>query len=42
MAIAAARKILSQDILAVRPEEIGTTQVVMTMVGGKVVFTEME
>ncbi|HTS46691.1 MAG TPA: amidohydrolase [Bryobacteraceae bacterium] len=32
--------VLSQDIFHVRPEQIGQTQVVMTMVGGKVVFTE--
>jgi len=32
--------VLSQDIFRARPEEIGKTQVVMTMVGGKVVFTE--
>ena len=33
--------VLTQDIFAVRPEEIGNTQVVLTMVGGKVVFDEM-
>ncbi len=32
--------VLSQDIFSARPEEIGKTHVVMTMVGGKVVFTE--
>ena len=33
--------VLSQDIFAVRPEAIGNTQAVMTMVGGKIVFSEM-
>jgi len=32
--------VLSQDIFRARPEEIGKTHVLMTMVGGKVVFTE--
>jgi predicted amidohydrolase YtcJ len=32
--------VLSQDIFEVRHEEIGKTRVLMTMVGGKVVFTE--
>ena len=32
--------VLSQDIFSVKPEEIGKTRVVITMVGGKVVFTE--
>ncbi len=32
--------VLSQDIFAVPPEAISKTTVVMTMVGGKVVFTE--
>jgi len=32
--------VLSQDIFRIRPEEIGKTHVLMTMVGGKVVFTE--
>ncbi len=32
--------VLSQDIFAARHEEIGKTRVLMTMVGGKVVFTE--
>lgn len=32
--------VLSQDIFAVRREEISKTRVVMTMVGGKVVFAE--
>jgi predicted amidohydrolase YtcJ len=33
--------VLSQDIFSVRPEAIGNTQAVMTMVGGKIVFSEM-
>ena len=32
--------VLSQDIFSVKPEEIGKAKVVITMVGGKVVFTE--
>jgi len=32
--------VLSQDIFSVKPEEIGKTQVVTTMVAGKVVFTD--
>ena len=32
--------VLSQDIFSVKPEEISKAKVVMTMVGGKVVFTE--
>jgi predicted amidohydrolase YtcJ len=32
--------VLSQDIFRARPEEIGKTHVLMTMVGGNVVFTE--
>ena len=32
--------VLSRDIFSARPEEIGETHVVMTMVGGKLVFTE--
>ena len=32
--------VLSQDIFSVAPEELGKTHVVMTMVGGKVVFSE--
>jgi predicted amidohydrolase YtcJ len=32
--------VLSQDIFSVKPEEISKARVVMTMVGGKVVFTE--
>ncbi len=32
--------VLSQDIFSVRPEEIGKTHIVMTMVGGRVVFTD--
>jgi predicted amidohydrolase YtcJ len=32
--------VLSQDIFSVKPEEIGKTQVVTTMVAGKVVFAE--
>lgn len=32
--------VLSQDIFSARHEEIGKTRVLMTMVGGKVVFTE--
>jgi predicted amidohydrolase YtcJ len=31
--------VLSQDIFSSRPDQIGKTQVVMTMVGGKVVFS---
>jgi hypothetical protein len=30
--------VLSQDVFSVRPEEMGKTRVVMTMVGGKTVF----
>ena len=33
--------VLTQDIFSVRAEEIGNTQVVLTMVGGKVVFDDM-
>ena len=33
--------VLTQDIFAVRHEEIGNTQVVLTMVGGKVVFDDL-
>jgi len=33
--------VLTQDIFNVRPEEIGNTQVVLTMVGGKVVFDDL-
>jgi predicted amidohydrolase YtcJ len=32
--------VLSQDIFSVKPEEIAKARVVITMVGGKVVFTE--
>jgi predicted amidohydrolase YtcJ len=32
--------VLSQDIFAVKPEEIGKAKVVLTMAGGKVVFRE--
>jgi hypothetical protein len=32
--------VLSQDIFSVKPEEIGKTKVLTTMVGGKIVFTE--
>jgi predicted amidohydrolase YtcJ len=32
--------VLSQDIFSVKPEEIAKAKVVITMVGGKVVFTE--
>lgn len=32
--------VLSRDIFSARPEEIGKTHVVMTMVGGKVVYSE--
>jgi len=32
--------VLSQDIFSVKPEEIGKARVVITMVGGKVVFAE--
>jgi predicted amidohydrolase YtcJ len=32
--------VLSQDIFSVAPQELAKTHVVMTMVGGKVVFTE--
>jgi predicted amidohydrolase YtcJ len=32
--------VLSQDIFAVKPEEIGNAKVVMTMVAGKIVFKE--
>ncbi len=32
--------VLSQDIFSMKPEEIAKARVVMTMVGGKVVFTE--
>jgi predicted amidohydrolase YtcJ len=32
--------VLSQDIFAVAHDEIGKTRVIMTMVGGKIVFTE--
>lgn len=32
--------VLSQDIFSIKPEEIGKVRVVITMVGGKVVFTE--
>jgi predicted amidohydrolase YtcJ len=32
--------VVSQDIFSVKPEEIGKTKVVITMVGGKVVFTK--
>jgi predicted amidohydrolase YtcJ len=32
--------VLSQDIFSVKPEEIGKARVVITMVAGKVVFTE--
>jgi predicted amidohydrolase YtcJ len=34
--------VLSQDILAVPHDEIGETRVLMTVVGGKVVFTELK
>jgi predicted amidohydrolase YtcJ len=33
--------VLTQDIFSVRTEEIGNTQVVLTMVGGKIVFDEL-
>jgi predicted amidohydrolase YtcJ len=32
--------VLSQDIFSVKPDEIGKTRVVITMVGGKIVFAE--
>jgi predicted amidohydrolase YtcJ len=32
--------VLSQDIFAAQPAEIGKTRVVMTMVGGKTVFEQ--
>ena len=32
--------VLSQDIFSVRPETIGGTQSVLTMVGGKIVFDD--
>lgn len=32
--------VLSQDVFRIRPEEIGKTRVVMTLVGGKTVFDE--
>jgi len=32
--------VLSQDIFSMKPEEISKAKVVMTMVGGKIVFTE--
>ena len=32
--------VLSQDIFSVKPEDIGKAKVMLTMVGGKVVFTE--
>jgi len=32
--------VLSQDIFSVSPDTIGKTRVTMTMVGGKVVYTE--
>jgi predicted amidohydrolase YtcJ len=31
--------VLSQDIFAVRPEDIGKTRVTLTLVGGKTVYT---
>jgi predicted amidohydrolase YtcJ len=31
--------VLSQDIFSVAPETIGKTQVTMTLVGGKIVYT---
>ena len=34
--------VLSQDVFSVAPEELAKTHVVMTMVGGKIVFTEMK
>jgi hypothetical protein len=34
--------VLTQNIFGIRPELIGNTQVVMTMVGGKVVFDDMK
>jgi predicted amidohydrolase YtcJ len=34
--------VLSQDIFSAAPEELAKTHVVMTMVGGKIVFTEMK
>jgi predicted amidohydrolase YtcJ len=34
--------VLSRDIFSIPPEEIGKTHVVMTMVGGKIVFNEMK
>lgn len=34
--------VLSQDLFSVPPEEIGRTKAVLTMVGGKVVFTELQ
>jgi predicted amidohydrolase YtcJ len=33
--------VLTQDIFSVRAEEIGNTQVVLTMVGGKIVFDDL-
>jgi hypothetical protein len=33
--------VLSQDIFAVPHESIGKTRVLMTMVGGKIVFTDV-
>jgi predicted amidohydrolase YtcJ len=32
--------VLSQDIFAAKPEEIAKARVMITMVGGKIVFTE--
>ena len=32
--------VLSQDIFSVKPEDIGKAKVVLTMAGGKVVFTD--
>jgi len=34
--------VLSQDIFSAAPEDLAKTRVVMTMVGGKVVFSAME
>jgi predicted amidohydrolase YtcJ len=33
--------VLTQDIFSVRHEEIGNTQVILTMVGGKIVFDDL-
>jgi predicted amidohydrolase YtcJ len=33
--------VLSQDIFSAAPSELSKTHVIMTMVGGKIVFSEM-